>query len=384
MDNKPDNQPAQAPSPARVVPGPQASARNTEMGQRFDKVLFEALDAVEAQKIPYALIGGIAISGMGRPRSTHDIDLFVRPEDAEATLEALVQAGFEAERPELKWLLKAWKEDHMVDIIHRSQGDIYFDPEMQSRAKNITFHGRQIPAVPPEDLIIIKASVHQEVGPHHWWDALALLTHAQIDWDYLLKRARKAPRRLLSLLIYAQSQDVWIPNTVVNHLFDIIYKETRPPGSDPDSVSPLLQAAPQAQQKPQSSIMAQQVAQPIADQAAPRVPSSQTKTADAAKVATSANRHTLLNLDTPLHQGLPATYVVGHLYELLAADCRTASLDCELAVGGNRVLVKGEIQTQDQHDAINDVINRAAPDFDVENQTRVTALRPLAPAEEVI
>src|SRR6478672_5129166 len=119
-----ENKPEQAPPSPRVVPGPQASARNTEMGQRFDKVLFEALDAVEAKNIPYALIGGIAISGMGRPRSTHDIDLFVRPEDAEATLEALTQAGFEPERPELKWLLKAWKEDHMVDIIFRSQGDI--------------------------------------------------------------------------------------------------------------------------------------------------------------------------------------------------------------------------------------------------------------------
>ncbi len=352
----------------RVVPGPQASARNTEMGQRFDKVLFEALDAVEAKKIPYALIGGIAISGMGRPRSTHDIDLFVRPEDAEATLEALVQAGFDSERPELKWLLKAWKEDHMVDIIFRSQGDIYFDPEMQSRSKNITFHGRQIPAVPPEDLIIIKASVHQEVGPHHWWDALALLSHAQIDWDYLLKRARKAPRRLLSLLIYAQSQDIWIPNIMVNHLFDIIYRETRPPGSDP---MPHIHAAP-------SQESTKKVAPPMG------TISQATGTQATSATSTSTNRHTLLNLDTPLHSGLPPTYIVGHLYELLAADCRTASLDCELAVGGNRVLVKGEIQSQDQHEAINEVISRAAPEFDVENQTRITPLRPLAPAEEVV
>lgn len=367
MENKPEQ------ATPRTVPGPQASARNTEMGQRFDKVLFEALDAVEAKNIPYALIGGIAISGMGRPRSTHDIDLFVRPEDAEATLEALVQAGFESERPELKWLLKAWKEDHMVDIIFRSQGDIYFDPEMQSRAQNITFHGRQIPAVPPEDLIIIKASVHQEVGPHHWWDALALLTHANIDWDYLLKRARKAPRRLLSLLIYAQSQDVWIPNIMVSHLFDIIYRETRPPGSDPVSPSPLKSA----------SAMSINAA-PSQDSTKKTSPHMGPQSQQTPKQATSANRHTLLNLDTPLHQGLPPTYIVGHLYELLAADARTASLDCELAVGGNRVLVKGEIQSQDQHDAINEVINKAAPEFDIENQTRITPLRPLAPAEEVI
>lgn len=375
MEKRPDEtQPQQH---SRVVPGPQASARQTEMGQKFDKVLFAALDAVEAKKIPYALIGGIAISGMGRPRSTHDIDLFVRPEDAEATLAALVEAGFEAERPELKWLLKAWKDDHMVDIIHRSQGDIYFDDEMQRRAKKINFHGRQIPAVPPEDLIIIKAAVHQEVGPHHWWDALALLTHAQIDWDYLLKRARKAPRRLLSLLIYAQSQDVWIPNGVVNYLFDIVYRETRPPGSEPDQaiISKPAQSWHSGHQNGHGEKNAQQPGgQPAAGGQRPSANNQQPS-------PTNQNKATLLSLDTPLHSGLPPTYIVGHLYELLASDCRTASLDCEIAVGGTRVLVKGEIQSEDQHDAINEVISRGAPGFDVENQTRITPVHPTAPEE---
>ena len=144
---------------------------------------------------------------------------------------------------------------------------------------------------------------------------------------------------------------------MINHLFDIVYRETRPPGSTPDSpVSPTLTtAASQDSTKKVSSPMAPQT-----------------------------TRHTLLNLDTPLHSGLPSTYIVGHLYELLAADSRTASLDCELAVGGSRVLVKGEIHSQDQYEAINEVIAKAAPEFDVENQTRITPLRPLAPAEEVI
>src|SRR6476620_6441778 len=54
-------------------PSIQPSARNTEEGDRFNRTLFSALDALEAKRIPYALIGGVAASGLGRPRSTHDI-----------------------------------------------------------------------------------------------------------------------------------------------------------------------------------------------------------------------------------------------------------------------------------------------------------------------
>ena len=178
----------------RPIPPPQASARQTEMGEKFNRVLFSTLDALQVHNIPYALIGGIAVSGMGRPRSTHDIDIFVRPEDAEAALDALSKNGFETERTDLRWLFKGWKEEMMVDIIFKSQGDIYFDSEMNQHAKLINYHGHNIPAVSPEDLIIIKAAVHSEAGPHHWHDALAVLSHAVLDWKYLLQRSRRAPR----------------------------------------------------------------------------------------------------------------------------------------------------------------------------------------------
>ncbi len=111
----------------RATPPAQASARQTELGDIFDRTLFSALDALEERKIPYCIIGGIAASGLGRPRSTHDIDLFVRPEDAEAALEALGKHGFDTDRTDVRWLFKGWKEQMMVDIIFKSEGDIYFD-----------------------------------------------------------------------------------------------------------------------------------------------------------------------------------------------------------------------------------------------------------------
>ena len=43
----------------------------------FGDVLGEATEALENAGVPYALIGGIASNGFGRPRWTHDIDVFV-------------------------------------------------------------------------------------------------------------------------------------------------------------------------------------------------------------------------------------------------------------------------------------------------------------------
>ncbi len=274
---------------------------------------------------------------MGRPRSTHDIDIFVRPEDAEASLEALARHGFETERTDARWLFKGWKEDMMVDVIFKSSGDIYFDNEMHERAKMIPYHGRQIPAVAPEDLVIIKAAVHNEIGPHHWHDALAILSHATMDWAYLIKRARRAPRRILALLVYAQSNDILIPNHVITDLFQVIFGQAPAKGHGVSSVSRVGENVVKQAQGP----------------------------------------------STPMREGMPV-YLVGHIQDSLANDPRTAALDVQLKLGNNRILVKGECQSDDARRAIEEIVRHRAPTgYDVDNQVRVTEMR--APeAEEVL
>jgi predicted nucleotidyltransferase len=191
--------------------------------QEFLAALDETVDALEGESIPYLLMGGIASACMGRPRWTHDIDLFVKPPDARRVLEALAAAGFETEETFPDWLFKASKHGQLIDIIFRSTGDIYVDDEMLERARLREFMGRQLRIIPPEDLLVIKAVVHGEHMPRHWYDALALLAHCQeLDWDYLLKRARKGVRRVLSLLLYAQSNDLVVPWRPVRELFRLI------------------------------------------------------------------------------------------------------------------------------------------------------------------
>ena len=75
------------------------------------------------------------------------------------------------------------------------------------RSVTYRFKGHDVRLVPPEDLVIMKAVVHDEAEPGHWHDALSIIAYGHVDWHYFARRALKAPRRVLSLLIYAQSVD---------------------------------------------------------------------------------------------------------------------------------------------------------------------------------
>lgn len=203
--------------------GPGAELINGAEHDSFAPVLAQTVCSLEESGVPFTLIGGIAVQSYGRPRWTHDIDVFVRPEQAEETLVVLENAGFRAERPDPRWLFKAFKNDVMIDIIFRCTGDFYLDDEMLERSRRMVFQGCEVPLIPPEDLLLMKAAVHDEIGPRHWHDALGILGRTELDWDYLLRRARKAPRRLLSLLIYAHSIDLSVPNGVIRALFEQTY-----------------------------------------------------------------------------------------------------------------------------------------------------------------
>jgi len=190
----------------------------------FEQVLGEVVTALGDKSVEYALMGGIASTGLGRPRWTHDIDVFVRPNAADAALDALAAAGFDTERTDVSWLFKAFKHGVLVDVIFRSTGGFYLDDEMSARSVEREFMGHRVRLIAPEDLLVIKAAVHDEQGPRHWHDALGVIGVNELDWDYLLKRARQAPRRVLSLLVYAHSLDMNVPNHVVRELYREIYE----------------------------------------------------------------------------------------------------------------------------------------------------------------
>src|SRR5215213_251497 len=95
-----------------------------------------AAAALRDAEVPYLLGGGLAGWARGGPPTEHDVDFFVRPEDAERGLDALVEAGMRPDRPPEDWLLKAWCGEIMIDLIFRPSGGPIGD-EHFARAETI-------------------------------------------------------------------------------------------------------------------------------------------------------------------------------------------------------------------------------------------------------
>lgn len=295
--------------------------------------LFAALESIEEKEIQYALIGGIAVKELGRPRVTHDIDIFVKPDDADYVLEILAQKGFEIEKRDPFWLFKAWRDDVLVDVIFRSCGDIYFEEEVRSHVRRIPYYGRSINAISPEDFIVIKSAAHQEDNPHHWHDALAVLTQGNLDWDYLLKRSRHSPRRMLALLIYAQSNDIAIPSDLIQKLYKSIFEH---PTYIPESVI---------------------------------LPYKSSKS----------------KVPLPHHyeDKEPAIYTKGRIMEALTTDERIAEHDIRVVVSDSIIIVRGEVFTHEQKNAVDEVIKKLEPTMELKNQVNVRILMPPEGSEAI-
>ncbi|MBI3805467.1 MAG: nucleotidyltransferase [Nitrospirae bacterium] len=179
------------------------------------KVLDDLIRIRERTNIPYLFGGGLAVKSLGRERRTKDIDIFVRPEYADRVLDALEELGFKTEKTDPKWLYKAHRDNVPIDIIFKSAGNIYLDEETFRRATAIDFMRKRILILPPEDLVVMKSLATEEFGARHWFDALDIIKSTKIDWEYLKRRAKHGPRRVLSLLFYAQSVDLPVPDRVV-------------------------------------------------------------------------------------------------------------------------------------------------------------------------
>jgi hypothetical protein len=190
--------------------------------QVYLEILDEVVAAVESTDVPFAFIGGIASTALGRRRYGQDMDVFVEPGDAPTVLKALEDAGFETQETNPKWLFKALKKRVLVDVIFDAWGGIRFDAERQARVRAVEFEGRRLPVLGPEDLMIMKANLFEEHKPRHWFDALALI-RPDLDWNYLVRRSQPIARQVLALLIFGQQRGLPVPDGVIRKLYESIY-----------------------------------------------------------------------------------------------------------------------------------------------------------------
>ena len=143
--------------------------------------------------VPYMLGGGLAAWARGGPPTEHDVDFFVRPEDAERALEALVDAGMKADRPPEGWLLKVWDGETLIDLIFSPMGgDV--DQGYFERAEEIEVAAQRLPVASLADVLTTKLLALSEQDP----DLSSVLELArslreQIDWEFVRARTAESP-----------------------------------------------------------------------------------------------------------------------------------------------------------------------------------------------
>jgi Nucleotidyl transferase of unknown function (DUF2204) len=160
--------------------------------------LIEAMKAaagiLQQVDVPFVLGGGLSAWARGGPRSEHDVDFLLRPDDAERALAAFDEAGWKTERPPEGWLYKAWHANGaLVDLIFNPASGPITD-ELIDRAPVSEVMALRVNVSTLEDVMVSKLAAITEQEPDfgsvlEWARAL----REQIDWDTVRARTEALP-----------------------------------------------------------------------------------------------------------------------------------------------------------------------------------------------
>lgn len=144
-------------------------------------------------EIPFMLGGSVAAWARGGPEPKKDLDLMVRPQDAQAALHALAAAGMRTGRPPEEWLYKAWHGEVLIDLIFRPSG-LEITDEVLERADTIPVMAVATPVMKLEDMLVTMLYALDEhslnYGPLL---GIARALREQIDWPSLRARTTASP-----------------------------------------------------------------------------------------------------------------------------------------------------------------------------------------------
>ena len=137
--------------------------------------------------------GGIGCAARGGPETDHDVDFFLRRQDADHALAVLEDAGFQPERPPEGWLYKAWDGDVFIDLIFSTaDGDV--EDEHFERADELEVYALPMLVQSPEDLIVMKLLALDEMAlDYKACLEIARSLREQIDWGVVRERTKQSP-----------------------------------------------------------------------------------------------------------------------------------------------------------------------------------------------
>jgi Uncharacterised nucleotidyltransferase len=159
----------------------------------IEHALKRAAAALRRAGIPFLLGGSLASWARGGPETRHDLDLMIRPTDADRALEVLREEGMRPERPPEDWLVKAWDGDTLVDLIFCPKG-MPIDDEVIERGELRSVLGLDIRVMALEDVLVTKLMALSEHALRY--EGLLQIARAlreQVDWDDVRARTEESP-----------------------------------------------------------------------------------------------------------------------------------------------------------------------------------------------
>lgn len=177
------------------------------MGQVAEEfqALLRCTDAFQDEGLPFMVVGALAVSVHGQPRSTHDIDIVVHlpfsdRDELRPLLEELGDSEVE-ERPDPQWgkrLVTLLSSGLMLEVFF-SHGHPLYRREYERRVE-IDVEDRSIPFISPEDLVLRKLVNTRMRRGDDLQDAFAVaqVQGDGLDLDYL--REHCAPHRVCGLV----------------------------------------------------------------------------------------------------------------------------------------------------------------------------------------
>lgn len=182
----------------------------TDLPRPFEEALRALTRWFESDKLPYTIIGGLAVSLLGQPRATQDIDVVVwlgeRPWDSFVRdgegygFEGRIGDALEFAARSRVFLLRHSESGVSLDI---SCGALPFEQEMIERALTLQVGGVRLKTPTPEDLVIMKLVARRTKDLN---DVEALLrAHKDLDiarirhWTHEFATALEMPEIIDSL-----------------------------------------------------------------------------------------------------------------------------------------------------------------------------------------
>jgi predicted nucleotidyltransferase len=163
--------------------------------QRLLEAMKKAGGVLNEAGVPFVLGGGLACWARGGPKTEHDVDFLVRPDDAERARAALASAGMRTEKPPEGWLLKAYDDEAgvLIDLIFEPRGGS-IDDDVFERAEELEVQAMRMKVVRLEDVLVQKLLALSEQQPDYSSVLeLARSLREQVDWDEVRERTKESP-----------------------------------------------------------------------------------------------------------------------------------------------------------------------------------------------